>query len=525
MDLNKKEQAKIKFLENVDLKPKSFAEIVKKYGLRKPSNYNCKSMYEAFTKVNAHDTEKMQMQDIFELNKVTYDHWYDYISKFKSPEYVKGMQLSSRNVSSKSIEYLRNVFAQGEKVSDDYLCSILQKINEFLSEDKYKKENMAMEDVANLIYGENLDPVLIKARLGVFSAQGGGVPLSKDKNGSIIVRKDFVHTYPFVKSNGANIDCRLYLNLKANNIKPVAEKLMEQCFKDKKGKLYFKHWTADDRNDTFLIYTDYEKAQYYVDVLKNMKKESPHLFVGAEKTNPFLATIDGFIGFGEEPTYTHSSFNAERSEALNEFLGDEYKKERKKIGNYKGALTTSNGLNVDLKNYMMIKYKEAFKDSLRKAQEDILNGNLPKKYQDDKKASQNYIDLQNNLWDACRNDMPTSLMGEFEKLADRAIEDFKLGRAIGSGCGIDIRTKKRELFDNNPYYDKELSEKGYLRYTYRYEFDMDKHLFDIFGADKRIESRITDENLKPYLEKHHISSINPALNIESEATLSKVRTN
>ena len=51
--------------------------------------------------------------------------------------------------------------------------------------------------------------------------------------------------------------------------------------------------------------------------------------------------------------------------------------------------------------------------------------------------------------------------------------------------------------------------------------NLKENLFDGFGSEARIESVITDEALEPYFKNHHVSTLVPSLNIESEAALSE----
>ena len=50
----------------------------------------------------------------------------------------------------------------------------------------------------------------------------------------------------------------------------------------------------------------------YKDVLDRIRSQHPKLFEGCEANSLIVGTINGYIGFGEEPKYQRSSFNKEK---------------------------------------------------------------------------------------------------------------------------------------------------------------------------------------------------------------------
>ena len=124
---------------------------------------------------------------------------------------------------------------------------------------------------------------------------------SKDKGSSFVhIRSDLFY-HP--KKPKQDTECRLYLNLKAENIAKVA-RLALRLGQRKGLSLYFKfsEKRLDQRNDTLLFYCSYEEASEVVDLIEEIKSAEPKLFEGTEKDLSHLGVINGYIGFGEEPS-------------------------------------------------------------------------------------------------------------------------------------------------------------------------------------------------------------------------------
>ena len=96
------------------------------------------------------------------------------------------------------------------------------------------------------------------------------------------------------------IECRLYLNLKGENISKFVNEFYLKC-KEKGKPFYFRFNVKDNRNDNFVIYTNYRNAHSYVNIIEQIKLDHPNLFVGTEKTSENFGKINSYIGFGDEP--------------------------------------------------------------------------------------------------------------------------------------------------------------------------------------------------------------------------------
>jgi len=465
------------FFKNLNFDKGSIAEIVKNYNLWKGD------IYDGITRIGARKTNTpISANSIKNLYKSVYDCWYEY--------------LKQKNLSA---------FSEQQK----------SKINVFLSMPKYQKENMSAEDCYKFVHS-GYDKLLKGCAVRPMSAQNMNQGII-DKNGAIY--PDFVHCFPF--SQPEQVDCRLYLNMKPENIAELSDKLLKKCF-DKRLKLYFKFWTNDNRNDTFLVYTNYKRVQTMVSILKEIKKENPKLFEGCETINPLLANIDNFIGFGEEPKYKHSSFNSERADAIAEFskevVGKGIAEERKRIAKFSGTLLTSKGKNLKLEDYLVYRLEQSFKDTIIDHQKDIVNRKYPRYYEGyGSKAVSSYIQMENKIYRACTNELPQFVKQQIKIQANKYLEGLKNGQNVFIQP-IKFATDNFDLFPgvNKDYLNEEMKRKGHLEYSFQIKIDMQEKLFTVFNSEENIKKCITDDAIEPYLKRHHVSSKYPALNIESE---------
>ena len=129
-----------------------------------------------------------------------------------------------------------------------------------------------------------------------------------ENQGEKLVTKDgranegFLHVYGYrnLAQHRDDIDSRLYLNLKGENISKFAIEAYKEC-KKQNLPFYFKFGLSDDRNDPFLFYCSHEKLYLYLEVIKTIKEKKPELFEGTEKVSPNMGIIDGYIG---KPSFT-----------------------------------------------------------------------------------------------------------------------------------------------------------------------------------------------------------------------------
>ena len=275
MSVSTKEE-KIKFLKRVE-QPNTMQVVS---GLL--TEFGNELDYKELITKNAHKTGIVSEQELEEFGRQLYELWYQEVCDIASGKVVFG-----------------------DKALDD--------AKKILANPDYSSENIAREGFYNIIHHAKF--VSLQNFSGFLLDRSQGISeFFLHVNTRRMMRKD--------KHKNRDIECRLYLNVEAKNITSVASQLFKSCV-EQDVALYMKFTSYDLRSDTLLIYSTYADAPKYVDIINNMRKESPELFKNAHKLNPFLGKIDGYIGFGEEPKCSgHESFTSIRAKALNE-IGEE----------------------------------------------------------------------------------------------------------------------------------------------------------------------------------------------------------
>ena len=123
---------------------------------------------------------------------------------------------------------------------------------------------------------------------------------------------NFVGSKGFCRANAKDVDARLYLSPKIQNLVPLMYDLVNEYDKNDM-KYYFKFSNNGYRNDRLVIYTDYQNIQNNLDVLSAVQQNNPALFEGMGK-NPFWGNIKDApegVYFGEEPR-SHESYGSVR---------------------------------------------------------------------------------------------------------------------------------------------------------------------------------------------------------------------
>ena len=140
--------------------------------------------------------------------------------------------------------------------------------------------------------------------------------------------KKFEH-YRFPKT-------RLYLNIDIKYLPQLAGLLTKSVLK-KDIPLILKFSLQSNRNDSMVLYTFYEYINQVVDTINEIKEVYPQIFKNCTVANPLLATIDGYIGFGEDPIYlgSYSSIRAEILENAYKELTKIYNKDKSLLTNEK----------------------------------------------------------------------------------------------------------------------------------------------------------------------------------------------
>lgn len=407
-------------------------------------------------------------QDLIDFSKIVYDCWYDYICE-TSPETVS-------------------------------------------NKPQLNPQKMPAEKCYEYIFGERAE-LFMSTGLHPMLSQSKEDPSAGDK-----LHSDFIHVMPYGAPK--DISCRLYLNLLPENAMKLGEILLKDGLKNKR-KTYFKFSTENSRNDTFLIYTNYHKVQEFVDLLRQIKTQRPELFEGCENAFPTMPMIDGFIAFGEEPKYAHSSYNLERANAIDEFYAGLERAEIEAIGNYSSTIKTSDGQQLGLEEYLKYRIRKSFIETVYGTKKDIEAGIYPKRYRRTPAKIANYIEVENKIFEKCKDGFPDFLEEQLDENVRSIIKELKEGRVVAVP-EFEFKTKKNNLsMYGQEIADEIIAEQGYIAYYKKVNIDLKEKLFNVFGVREKIYSKISEEGVSPYFIKHHISPELPFLNIETVDALKK----
>ena len=111
----------------------------------------------------------------------------------------------------------------------------------------------------------------------------------------------FYHIY---KDKITKPEYRLYLNCKSNNLPQLVEKLNDKL-KDL-DSYYFKFNSKEQmlnksRSEQMVFYiSDDKQMSDIINKIREVKKENPELWQGAENMNPFLKNVEGFIAYAPD---------------------------------------------------------------------------------------------------------------------------------------------------------------------------------------------------------------------------------
>ena len=83
---------------------------------------------------------------------------------------------------------------------------------------------------------------------------------------------------------------------------------------------------------------------------------------------------------------------------------------------------------------------------------------------------------------------------------------------------ISIMTKGDDFtYGCDPEYAyRQIKNLGYFDYKEKIDYDIAEKLLNAFGVEEQMKKLITERNLKPYLDRHHVSLKYPYLNAETE---------
>ena len=174
-------------------------------------------------------------------------------------------------------------------------------------------------------------------------------------------------TWTYISHNSINpskykkiiVDHRLYLNTENSDTYKVMELFRNKC-KERELDYHFKFSDRGDRDDTIVIYSDDRKLSKYLEILEEIKKEEPEIVKRAQTPPMLTGKIDGWIGYGSEPSLDENgkntkSFNSSRSGIIQNAIS---KETIKWLRENKELTKEDTGLNEYLTKQIFDKIKE-----------------------------------------------------------------------------------------------------------------------------------------------------------------------
>ena len=223
---------------------------------------------------------------------------------------------------------LKRIFDSGKYDSKDHdaLKQLLEYINNQNPENSF--------DVLKILSpnDSNLKRILNKYRL------------YNEQNRFFHIDSSYVHCN---REEKQVVEHRLYINCDSNYMHFIAYQFLKKCH-DKGLSYYFKFDFDGNRDDNFVVYSDTDHLEKFIEILTSIKNEynlDSHIY-----NNPLLTgRIDGWLGYGSEPENSGvDSYNTLRKRHLDDCI-------RKEVVDY--ILDNHNKyINVDKKNISISDY-------------------------------------------------------------------------------------------------------------------------------------------------------------------------
>ncbi|MBR2711393.1 MAG: hypothetical protein IKE89_02875 [Bacilli bacterium] len=127
----------------------------------------------------------------------------------------------------------------------------------------------------------------------------------------------------FGRHQSPHVEHRLYINCECTDTFDIASLFTDKCM-ERGIPFYYKFDDYANRDDSLVIYSSSKYLKYYIEILRELKKENPELFSRICDPTVLAGNIDGWIGYGSEPkkdAYGNlRSFNQVRADALKRAL-------------------------------------------------------------------------------------------------------------------------------------------------------------------------------------------------------------
>ena len=300
-----------------------------------------------------------------------------------------------------------------------------------------------------------------------------------------------------------NVEHRLYLDTECTDTHRMAIYFIEKCDKYHLP-YYFKFDDYGDRDDTFVIYSSTESLTKFIDILREIKKEHPEIVSRSKEPPALTGVIDGWIGYGSEPSKTpdghNQSFNEIRAKHLEETIS---KVTNDWIMNHRSQKVNFHGKQVSFQDYIVHKSV------------DWILADLEDNYLWHEKMEKNSIKRNGGVYDSAvinnklgyslqelrssqfRNRLYATISGQISdllskvcngtyKVQDEITMNLRNGKKVEFGGGSlkkIIKQISTQISKNDPNYISTI-QREIKNSAKKYGIDSEKYCFDIKVRDK-----------------------------------------
>ena len=113
---------------------------------------------------------------------------------------------------------------------------------------------------------------------------------------------------------------RLYINCNKQDLMQLAKLFVDKC-DEREIPSYFKYCSnKSNRSDQMVIYSNLKELGDYIQILQEIGKENPEMIERCGQPPLLTGKIDKWIGIGDEPLISGSSFTGERADVIEDVL-------------------------------------------------------------------------------------------------------------------------------------------------------------------------------------------------------------
>lgn len=293
-------------------------------------------------------------------------------------------------------------------------------------------------------------------------------------------------TWTYISHNSINpskykkiiVDHRLYLNTENIDTYKVMELFRNKC-KERELDYHFKFSDRGDRDDTIVIYSDDKKLSKYLEILEEIKKEEPEIIKRAQTPPMLTGKIDGWIGYGSEPSLDENgkntkSFNSSRSGIIQNAIS----KETIKWLRENKELTKED---LELNEYLTKQISDDIKDKYNRMDKSVYEPEFQEK-------------LLKRLEKEIEKNKSELLEGKFDKIKEFNIDGINI-EVDSQMIQRAFRPLSKKILKKDPSFLEKVRD-GIKEEGLANGIDSEKFCFDIDKRDKLFNEDKTNEILK-----------------------------